>query len=219
MSEETRGRQSGAGDAQAPERPASAFRRLYQALLDWSASRHGVAVIGGVSFAEASFFPIPPDVLLIAATLARPQVWLRAAIVCSLGSLAGGALGYAIGWGLWEAVDQFFFDHVPGFTPDVYDRVAGLYDKYNFWIVFAAGFTPLPYKVFTIAGGVAGINFPIFLLASAISRSARFFLVAGLVRLFGPRVKPLLDRYLGLLTLAFFVILFGSFLLLKWLPH
>jgi membrane protein YqaA with SNARE-associated domain len=195
------------------------FRRLYDRLLEWSASKHGVSVLGGVSFAEASFFPIPPDVLLIAAVLARPKVWVRAVVVCSIGSILGGIAGYLIGWGLWEVVQDFFFAWVPGFTPEVYARVAELYDEWNFWIVFAAGFTPIPYKVFTIAGGVAQINLPVFVLASAVSRTARFFLVAAALRLFGPKIKPYLDRYLGLLTVLFFILLVGGFVLISWLAH
>ncbi|UCF66516.1 MAG: DedA family protein, partial [Acidobacteriota bacterium] len=150
---------------------------------------------------------------------ARPAVWLRAAMVCSLASIAGGITGYLIGWGLWEVVAEFFYSWVPGFTPEVYARVSALYDRWNFWIVFGAGFTPIPYKVFTIAGGVAHINFVIFVIASAISRSARFFLVAGLLRWFGPKVRPLIDRYLGWLTLAFFVLLVAGFWVIKLLAH
>jgi membrane protein YqaA with SNARE-associated domain len=192
---------------------------MYDRLLEWSASRHGVSVLGAVSFAEASFFPIPPDVLLIAAVLARPKVWWRAVVVCSAGSILGGIAGYLIGWGLWEIVDEFFFAWVPGFTPEVYAHVSNLYDEWNFWIVFAAGFTPIPYKVFTIAGGVAQISLPIFVVASAVSRSARFFLVAGALRLFGPKIKPYLDRYLGLLTLLFFLLLIGGFVVISWMAH
>ncbi|RMG44785.1 MAG: DedA family protein [Acidobacteria bacterium] len=182
------------------------WRRAYGALLEWAASKSGIGVIGAVSFAEASFFPVPPDVLLAAAVLARREVWLRAALVCSLASIAGGAAGYLIGWGVWEAVSELFYRYVPGFTPELYQRVAALYARYDFWIVFGAGFTPIPYKVFTIAGGVARIDFPVFLLASAVSRSSRFFLVAGLLRLFGPTVKPFVDRHLGWVTLAVFLL-------------
>jgi membrane protein YqaA with SNARE-associated domain len=193
------------------------FRRLYDALLQWSASPHGLAVLALVSFAEASFFPIPPDVLIIAAVLAHPKVWWKAVAVCSIASIAGGMTGYLIGRGLWGAVSGFFFDWVPGFTPEVYDRVSGLYEQWNFWIVFGAGFTPIPYKVFTIAAGVAKINVPVFLLASAVSRTARFALVAGALRLCGPKIKPILDKYLAWITLLFFILLIGGFVLVSWL--
>lgn len=192
-------------------------RELYERLLEWSASRRGLWVIGAVAFAEASFFPVPPDLLLAAAVLARRRVWWRAATVCSIASLLGGAVGYGIGWGLWALVADFFYAWIPGFSPEVYERVAGLYERHNFWVVFGAGFTPIPYKVFTIAGGVAHIDFAVFLLASAISRSARFFLVAGLLRALGPAVRPFLDRHLGWVTLAVFLLGVAGFAVLRWL--
>ena len=193
----------------------SLFRRTYDRLLEGAASPNGIRLIGVVSFVEASFFPLPPDVLLMAAVLARPAVWIRAALVCSVASLAGGLAGYLIGWGLWQLVSGLFFTYVPGFSEETYQRVAELYERWNFWIVFTAGFTPIPYKIFTIAAGVARINLFVFLVASVISRSARFFLVAGLLRKFGPWFKPILDRYLGLFTLLFTALLIGGFLLVK----
>ncbi len=191
------------------------YRRTYDRLLEGASSPNGIRLIGVVSFAEASFFPIPPDVLLIGAVLARPAVWLRAALVCSLASIAGGLAGYLLGWGVWELVSGLFFTYVPGFSEASYARVAQLYERWNFWIVFTAGFTPIPYKIFTIGAGVAHINVVVFLLASAVSRSARFFLVAGLLRKFGPWIKPILDRYLWLFTILFTALLIGGFLLVK----
>lgn len=195
------------------------YRRLYERVLRWSASNHGMWAIGLFSFAEASFFPIPPDVLIITATLADPKVWLRAAGVCSIASVAGGLFGYLIGWGVWELVADTFYSLVPGFSAENYDKVSGLYQRWDFWIVFAAGFTPLPFKVFTIAAGVSKISLPMFLLASTISRSARFFLVAGLLRFFGPKIKPFLDRYLPWLSILFFLLLIGGFFAIKLLLH
>ena len=192
------------------------WRRLYEALLEWAASPGGIVAIALVAFAEASFFPVPPDVLIVAAVLARSRTWVRAALAASVASVLGGILGYGIGWGAWEALDDFFYAWVPGFDPEVYARVAGLYEKWNFWVVFAAGFTPIPYKVFTIAAGVARIDFPVFVLASALSRSARFFLVAGLLRVFGPRIRPFIDRWLGWLTLLFVALLIGGFVAVGW---
>jgi len=185
--------------------------RLYDWVLHWAAHRHAQPALFFLSLAEASFFPIPPDVLLGAMAVARTKRALRYAAICSAGSIVGGVIGYGIGWGLWEIVQEAFYRWVPGFSPEIYARVSALYDRWNFWIVFAAGFTPIPYKVFTIAAGVAQINFVIFLVASAVSRSARFFLVAGLLRYFGPRVMPLIERYLGWLTIAFVVLLIGGF--------
>lgn len=196
-----------------------AFKSYYDRLLAWAASPRGLRAIGVVSFVEASFFPIPPDVLLVAAVLANPRIWLRAALVCSVASVLGGATGYLIGWGVWEAVDGLFFAYVPGFSEATYAKMAGLYDEWSFWIVFAAGFTPIPYKIFTIAAGAAKIGFPLFLLASAISRTARFLLVAGTLRWLGPQIKPLIDRHFGWLTLAFTALLIAGFAALKLFVH
>ncbi len=194
-------------------------RRLYDWVLHWAETPYGLPALAALSFAESSFFPIPPDVLLIALVLGATRKWIRIAVVCSVASVVGGIVGYGIGFGFWQAVDQFFFAHVPGFTPEVFARVSELYDAWNFKLVFAAGFTPLPYKVITITAGVAQINFPIFVLASALSRSARFFLVAALLRKFGEPIRAFIDRYFNLLSIVFLVLLFGGFLVLKTLAH
>jgi membrane protein YqaA with SNARE-associated domain len=201
------------------EKRRGLHHRMYDWVLRWAAHRHAQTALFVMSLAEASFFPIPPDVLLIAMSVAKAKKALRFALICSLGSIVGGMLGYVIGLGFWELVSNLFYKWVPGFTPEVYERVAGLYDRWNFWIVFAAGFTPIPYKVFTICAGVAQINFLIFLLASAISRSARFFLVAGLIRWLGPRVLPFIEKHLGWLTLLFVVLLVLGFVLVGSIGH
>jgi membrane protein YqaA with SNARE-associated domain len=193
--------------------------RMYDWVLRWAAHKHAQTALFVISFAEASFFPLPPDVLLIAMSVAKVKKAFRYALICSVASILGGMLGYAIGMGFWELVSELFYRWVPGFTPEVYEKVAGLYDRYNFWIVFAAGFTPIPYKVFTICAGVGQINFLVFLLASAIGRSARFFLVAGLIRLLGPRVLPFIEKYLGWLTVAFVVLLVLGFVVVSRIGH
>jgi membrane protein YqaA with SNARE-associated domain len=193
--------------------------RMYDWVLKWAAHKHAQTALFVISFAEASFFPVPPDVLLIAMSVAKVKKAMRYALICSVASILGGMLGYVIGLVFWELVSDLFYRWVPGFTPEVYEKVAGLYDRYSFWIVFAAGFTPIPYKVFTICAGVAQINFPVFLLASAIGRSARFFLVAGLIRLLGPRVLPFVEKYLGWLTVAFVVLLLLGFVLIGRIGH
>ncbi len=193
--------------------------RMYEWVLKWSAHKHAQTALFLMSLAEASFFPIPPDVLLIAMSVAKAKRALRFALICSVGSIIGGVLGYGIGLGFWELVSDLFYRWVPGFTPEVYAKVAGLYEEWNFWVVFTAGFTPIPYKVFTICAGVARINFLVFLLASAISRSARFFLVAGLIRWLGPRVLPFIEKYLGWLTIIFCVLLVLGFVLLSRIGH
>ena len=189
------------------------LKRLYRWVLSWADTRYGVAALAILSFTESSFFPIPPDLLLIALCLGRPARSFWFALVCSIASVLGGAVGYLIGWGLYDLVGA----GVIGFygLEEEYTRVADLYTRYSGWAVGIAGFTPLPYKVFTIAAGAFQIPFGIFLLASAVSRSARFFLVAGLIWRFGPTIKPFIERYFNLLAVAFVVLLVGGFVLLK----
>jgi len=199
-------------------------RRLYDWVLHWADTVYGGWALFVLSFAESSFFPVPPDVLLAPLTLGNRQKWWRFALSCSLASVLGGMLGYAIGYWLWwsgpdtpSVLANFFFEHIPGFTEETFNKVQSKYDKHSFWIVFAAGFTPLPYKVITITGGVANINFLGFVIASAVGRSARFFLVAGLFGRYGETIKPFVDKYFNLLCAVFLVLLVGGFLLLKFL--
>lgn len=192
-------------------------RRLYDWVLSLAHRKHSTTALFLLSFAESSFFPIPPDVLQIALTLERrSRAWFYAA-VSTVASVLGGAAGYLIGLGFWEALGQFFFDYVPGFTPEVFDRVAGMYQEYDFWVVFIAAFTPIPYKVFTIAGGVFLISFPMFMIASTVGRACRFFLVAALLWKFGPPMRTFIEKYFNLLTIVFAVLLVGGFLLIKYL--
>ncbi len=191
-------------------------RRLYDWVLSWADRPGGPWALGGLAFAESSFFPVPPDPLLIALALGRPRRSLTFAAICTLGSVLGGIAGYAIGWAVWAGVGDFFFAYVPGVTPEAFEAVRVLYDRYDFWAVFTAGLTPIPYKVFTLSSGVFHITFPIFLLASVLSRGTRFFLVAGLIYVFGPRIQGFIDRYFDLLVWAFFLLLVGGFLVIEF---
>jgi membrane protein YqaA with SNARE-associated domain len=190
-------------------------RRLYHWVLHWAETPYGLLALAVLAFSEASFFPIPPDPLLIALGLALPQRAFVYALVCSVSSVSGGLFGYLLGWGLWESLGQVFFAYVPGFTPEVFDLVQAKYQQYSFWAVFSAGFTPIPYKVFTLAAGVFGINLGVFLLASGLSRSARFFLIGYLIWQFGSPVKTFIERYFNLLSVVFVVLLILGFLVLK----
>ena len=192
-------------------------RRLYDWVLSWAETPYGLPVLGLLAFAEASFFPVPPDVLLIALCLAIPAKSYRFALVASLGSVAGGVLGYLIGWSVWDVLSPYFFQYVPGFSADGFAQVKSLFDKYDFWTVFAAGFTPIPYKIFTIASGAFQINFPVFVGASLISRGLRFFLVAALFYYLGRPARALIEKYFNLLTILFLVLLVGALLLIKYL--
>ncbi|HEX6939597.1 MAG TPA: YqaA family protein [Longimicrobiales bacterium] len=194
----------------------NAFRRLYDWVLSWAETRYGPAALGVLAFAESSFFPIPPDPLLMALALGAPRRALWFATICSSASVAGGVAGYAIGWGLWSALDTFFFRYVPGFSPETFEQVRALYDRWDFWAIFVAGFTPIPYKVFTISAGVFAISVPVFIVASVVSRSARFFLLAGLIYFFGPGIQGFIDRYFDRLVWLFFALLVGGFLLIEF---
>lgn len=197
------------------------IKKLYDWMLSWGHSRWGALALFCFAFAESSFFPIPPDVLLIALCLGAAKRSFRFAAICTAGSILGAVVGYAIGYLAWQtpsgeytALANFFFNHV--FSVEAFESVGTLYDKYNFWIVFTAGFTPLPYKIFTITGGLFHINFVMFIIASIISRGMRFFLIAGLIWKFGAPIKSFIDKYFNLLAIAFTVLLVGSFFLLGY---
>ncbi len=197
----------------------SIFKRLYDWMLSWGGSKYGWLALFLFAVAESSFFPIPPDVLLIALCLGAPKRSLFYAAICTSGSIVGAVCGYLLGSLLWYTaagdptpIAEFFFANV--FSPEAFNSVGALYEKHNFWVIFTAGFTPLPYKVFTITGGVFQINFVMFIIASIVSRGIRFFLIAGLIMRYGAPIKKFIDKYFNLLAIAFTVLLIGSFMLL-----
>jgi len=194
-------------------------RRLYEWVIHFADTPHGPRALFLLSFAESSFFPVPPDVLLAPLTLGAPRKWFRFASACSIASVLGGMLGYLIGMTVWQSIDTWVFTHLGslGLTEQNFQTFERWYDRWDFWIVFTCGFTPLPYKVCTISAGVAGINFWGFVVASAVSRSARFFLVAGLFGWKGKRMRPFIEKYFNWLSLAFAVLLIGGFVVLKLL--
>ncbi len=196
------------------------IRRLYDWVLSWSNSKYGALALFVLAFMESSFFPVPPDVLLIALCLGATAKSFRYAAICTAGSIVGACLGYTIGSVLWyngvgdySHVAQFFLTNI--FSEEGFVSVGELYKQYDFWIIFTAGFTPLPYKIFTITAGVFHLDFVMFILASIVSRGARFFLVAGLIWYFGAPIKSFIDKYFNLLAIAFTALLIGSFALLK----
>lgn len=200
------------------------LRRLYDWVLHWADTPYGPLALFILSFAEASFFPIPPDALLIALVLGSQQKAFRFAFICTIASVFGAFAGYGIGHYLWwngsnqfSSIAEFFFANIPGFSHKVFFDVKKLYDEWNFWIIFTAGFTPIPYKVFTITGGAFDINFLMFFLASIVSRAGRFFLVAGLIWKFGVQIRTFIDQYFNWLAIAFTVLLIGGFAVIKYL--
>lgn len=192
-------------------------RRLYDWVLHWADTPHAVVALVLLSTAEASFFPIPPDVLLIAMCLGARRRSFQFALYCSLASVVGGMIGYAIGYAAWASLDQIFYTYIPGFTPERFAHVRSLYNEHGILIVFTAGFTPIPYKLFTITSGVMELPLLPFAGASAIGRAGRFFLVAGMIFAFGKPIKSLIDRYFNLLVLLFTILLVGGFAVLKWI--
>jgi membrane protein YqaA with SNARE-associated domain len=180
-------------------------RRLYDWVIHWSHTSHAQAALFILAFSESSFFPVPPDVLLAAMSLGAPKKWLRFALLCSIASVIGGTFGYLIGMFLWELIGQWVFAHLAfiGLTEPNFAKFQAWYDKYDFWIVFTCGFTPLPYKVCTIS--------------SALSRSARFFRVAGLLGWKGEKIRPVLEKYFNWFSFAFVILLIAGFLAIKWL--
>lgn len=194
--------------------PFHLLHNLYDWVLHWAETPYGVPALFVLAFAESSFFPVPPDVLLIALAIAIPTRAFRYALVCSVGSILGGMLGYVIGWQFYELVGAPIITFY-GYQAH-YDKVATLYQEHGVWAVFIAGLTPIPYKVFTIASGAFYFPFLKFLVASILSRSARFFLVSALIWGFGPKIKGFIDKYFNLLVILFTAALIGGFLVIKF---
>jgi len=191
------------------------LRRLYDWVLHWAETPYGSWALFLLAFSESSFFPIPPDILLIALAVAIPKKSLKYALICSAGSVLGGCFGYLIGWQFMASVGTRIVDFY-GLTPKV-EYIEVLYNKYDAWAVAIAGFTPIPYKVFTIAAGAFKINFSVFVVASLLSRSARFFLVGGLIYIFGPGIQSFIDKYFNILATVFTILLIAGFLIIKYL--
>lgn len=205
-------------EATATKRP-HLLRRMYDWVLHWADTPYGTPALFLISFAESSFFPIPPDVLQIALSVSKPKRSFFYAAVNALGSVLGGMLGWLIGVAFWKALDSFFFNYVPGFTEANFEFVQEKYQSNAFLAIFGAAFTPIPYKVFTIAAGVFGVSLPVLVFASALGRSCRFFAVAGCIYIFGPQVKSLIDKYFELATILFTVLLIGGFVVIKYALH
>ncbi len=190
------------------------LRRLYDWVLHWADTPYGTPALLILAFAESSFFPVPPDVLLIALSLSIPKKAFRYALICAMGSVLGGMVGYAIGHFGYEAVGKPIIDFYNGHA--VMEKIEMQYERYGFWGVLIAAVTPIPYKVFTISSGFFRFDFWTFLFASVIGRSLRFFAVAGLIYLFGPPIKSFIDKYFNILSIVFVILLISGFILLRY---
>jgi len=189
------------------------IRNLYDWVLGWAHKPYATVALFALAFAESSFFPIPPDVLLIALALSIPRKSFYFAAIASIGSVTGGVFGYGIGF--------YFMNFIGSHIINLYglshkfDYIQGLYRHYDAWAVAIAGFTPIPYKVFTITAGAFKINFFVFVVASFISRSARFFIIALLLRKYGVPIKIFIEKYFNILTLIAVLLVIGGFILIK----
>lgn len=197
-------------------------KKLYDWVLGWAERPSAQFALFALAFAESSFFPVPPDILLIPLVLGARKKWFHLALIVSIGSTLGGSFGYFIGHYLWWAgpetpssIAHFFFNNIPGFSEIAFWKMQIKYFEYGFWIVFTAGFTPIPYKIFTISSGAFNLNFLTFIFASVVSRSARFFLVSVLIFRFGEPIREFIDKYFNWLALLFTILLVGGFLVIK----
>ena len=193
------------------------IKRLYKWVLGWADTPYGTPALFVLAFTESSFFLIPPDVLQIALSVAKPRRSFFYAAVSVAGSVLGGVLGWYIGYAFWSGMESFFFEHVPGFSAENFAKVQAKYEEHAFLAIFSAAFSPIPYKVFTIASGVFHVGIPILIGASLLGRGGRFFLVATLIFFFGPTVKAWLERWFGLITTAAVVLLIVGFVAIKFL--
>ena len=191
------------------------LRPLYEWMLRLASKPSAPWALGAVSFAESSFFPVPPDVMLVPMALARPdRAWFYAGL-CTATSVAGGLLGYAIGALLYDSIGQWLFK-LYGLESGA-DAFRIAYAQYGAWIILLKGLTPIPYKLVTITSGFAGYDLVWFTLLSIVTRGARFALLAALLGRYGPAIKGVLDRHLGLVAIGLVVIVLGGFAALKLL--
>ncbi len=191
------------------------LRWLYDWVLSWAHSRFGTAALAAISFMESSFFPIPPDILQIALSIERPKRSFYYAFVSATASVAGAVLGWYIGLALWDVLGPYFVPNI--ISEENMKKVHVFFDEYGFLALFAAAFTPIPFKAFTITSGIVAMPLPGVIFASLIGRSLRFFIVAGLIYVFGPSVKGWIDKYFGLLTFLFLLLLVLGFYAIKYL--
>lgn len=201
------------------------LRKLYDWVLSWSESPHGSWALFIVAVAESSFFPVPPDALLIALCMGNYKKWFKFALICSVGSVIGGAIGYMIGMYAYDFIGKHILEFIASLsntdTEFLKTEAQRWFSDYGAWAVGIAGFTPIPYKVFTISAGFFDMNFYIFIIASIISRSMRFFAVGGLIGMlykkYGDRIKEFIDKKFNYLAIAFVVLLILGFWTIKWI--
>ena len=190
------------------------LRRLYDKIIELSESRHALTALAAVSFAESSFFPVPPDVVLVPMALAQPHKARLYALVCTIASVLGELVGYAIGALLYDTLGKWLISAY-GYGEGI-DAFRAAYDKWGAWIILIKGMTPIPYKIVTIASGFAGYNLFWFVLLSIITRGMRFFIEAELLRYYGEPIRGFVEKRLTLVTTGFLAVLVGGFFIAKY---
>lgn len=190
------------------------LKKLYGWTLHWAGTRHAAFALFGVAFIESSFFPIPPDVLLIAMVASEPKKWLRYGALCTAGSVLGALFGYLIGWGLYETLGKWIVEVYK--LQSVVELIGRKYAENAFLTVFTAAFTPIPYKAITITAGLFKISLAVLVWASIVGRAGRFFFVAGALRLCGERVKAVIEQYFDILSLIFVGLVITGILCLRY---
>tara|TARA_B100001250_G_scaffold77925_1_gene63953 strand:+ start:853 stop:1458 length:606 start_codon:yes stop_codon:yes gene_type:complete len=194
------------------------LRKLYDWILNWSKSPYGLVALFILAFSESIFFPIPPDILLIALAIGYQSKAYRFALICTLGSLLGAIFGYYIGNYLWYGsygIAEFFYNNISSFTEESFNNIKEYYNDFGFLIIITAGFTPIPYKLITISAGAFKIPFSLFILASTLSRSARFFLISFLIKKYGEAIKNYIEKYFNILSIAFICLIVFIYLFIN----
>lgn len=194
--------------------PLTLSRKIYDWTIHWAKSKHAEYALFCISFAESSFFPVPPDVLLIPMVISERKKWFRIALICSVASVLGAFFGYYIGYELFELVGKKIVEMYN--MQEIVEMLRQKYEAHAFITVFTAAFTPIPFKAITITAGLFKISLFSLFIGSAIGRSARFFIVAGLIRIYGEKIQIFIEKYFNLLTIVFVVLLAGGFFVLKF---
>ncbi len=193
--------------------PFTLSRKMYDWTIHWAKTKYAEYALFCISFAESSFFPVPPDVLLIPMVISDRKKWFRTALICSIASVLGAMLGYYIGYALFELIGKKIVEMYN--MQQIVDVLRAKYEAHAFITVFTAAFTPIPFKAITITAGLFKISLFSLFIGSAIGRSARFFIVAGLIRIYGEKIQTFIEKYFNLLTVVFMVLLIGGFFALK----
>ena len=191
------------------------LRNLYNWTLDQSSKKYASWFLAFISFIESSFFPIPPDIILIPMIIAKRAKAFVYAFICTISSVLGGLFGYLIGYALFNSIGLTLVNFYG--TTEYIESLKEYYNNYGIWFVLIAGFTPLPFKIITIASGLFQLNLIIFIFCSLISRGCRFYLIASLLYVFGEVIKKFIDKYFNFLTVLFFILLIGGVLVLNYL--